>query len=97
MTRTCAFARPRVLSFRACRIPDRLSPRCRLEETRAYPLPARCSRGSMRIGALSSRSWKTAVKYEGQRYRSLSAIARQVTGTRWNGRLFFGIAERRRA
>jgi len=51
----------------------------------------------MRIGALSSRSWKTAVKYEGQRYRSLSAIARQVTGTRWNGRLFFGIAERRRA
>ena len=35
-------------------------------------------------------------EYEGQRYRSLSAIARQVTGTRWNGRLFFGIAERRR-
>ena len=36
-------------------------------------------------------------EYEGQRYRSLSAIARQVTGTRWNGRLFFGIAERRHA
>jgi len=27
----------------------------------------------------------------------LSAIAREVTGTRWNGMLFFGLAERRDA
>jgi len=34
-------------------------------------------------------------EYEDQNYRSLSAIARRVTGTRWNGLLFFGLAERR--
>jgi hypothetical protein len=36
-------------------------------------------------------------EYEHQRYRSLSAIAREVTGTRWNGLLFFGLTERRSA
>jgi hypothetical protein len=36
-------------------------------------------------------------EYESRRYRSLSAIAREVTGTRWNGLLFFGLAERRDA
>jgi hypothetical protein len=34
-------------------------------------------------------------EYQSRRYRSLSAIAREVTGTRWNGLLFFGLAERR--
>ncbi len=29
--------------------------------------------------------------YEGQRYRSLSAIAKEVTGTNWNGFDFFGM------
>jgi hypothetical protein len=33
-------------------------------------------------------------EYQSQRYRSLSTIAREVTGTRWNGLLFFGLAER---
>ena len=36
-------------------------------------------------------------EYETRKYRSLSAIAREVTGTRWNGLLFFGVAERRNA
>ncbi len=36
-------------------------------------------------------------EFETRRYRSLSAIAREVTGTRWNGLLFFGLAERRNA
>ena len=34
-------------------------------------------------------------EFESRRYRSLSAIAREVTGTRWNGLLFFRLAERR--
>jgi hypothetical protein len=29
--------------------------------------------------------------YRGQSYASLSAIARQITGTRWSGPAFFGI------
>jgi DUF2924 family protein len=36
-------------------------------------------------------------EYEGQRYASLSAIARVITGTRWNGLLFFGLCKRRKA
>ena len=30
-------------------------------------------------------------EYDGRRFRSLSAIACEVTGTRWNGFLFFGL------
>jgi hypothetical protein len=40
---------------------------------------------------------KDGFEYESRRYDSLSAIAREVTGTRWNGLLFFGLAERRYA
>jgi hypothetical protein len=29
--------------------------------------------------------------YEGRRYRSLSSVARAITGTQWNGPLFFGL------
>jgi DUF2924 family protein len=29
--------------------------------------------------------------YRGQRYRSLSEIARRITGTRWSGPVFFGV------
>jgi hypothetical protein len=36
-------------------------------------------------------------EFESRHYRSLSAIAREVTGTRWNGLLFFGLTERRDA
>jgi hypothetical protein len=34
-------------------------------------------------------------EYQAQHYGSLSAIARQVTGTQWNGFSFFGLTERR--
>jgi hypothetical protein len=30
-------------------------------------------------------------EYQGRPYKSLSAIARAITGTRWNGWVFFGI------
>ena len=30
-------------------------------------------------------------EYDGRPYRSLSAIARAITGTRWNGLVFFGL------
>ena len=31
-------------------------------------------------------------EFEDRRYQSLSAIAKDVTGSKWNGFLFFGIA-----
>ncbi|MHC4579796.1 MAG: DUF2924 domain-containing protein [Planctomycetota bacterium] len=34
--------------------------------------------------------------YEGQRYRSLSAVARAITGSRWSGHVFFGLTPRKR-
>ncbi|MCZ6806324.1 MAG: DUF2924 domain-containing protein [Deltaproteobacteria bacterium] len=56
------------------------------------------------VGTRFVRSWQgqryevTALaagfEYEGRRYRSLSAIAREITGTRWNGPLFFGLRKR---
>lgn len=36
-------------------------------------------------------------EYQGRRYKSLSAIARHITGTRWSGLLFFGMRSRGRA
>ncbi len=35
-------------------------------------------------------------EHEGVRYGSLSAIATKVTGTRWNGFLFFAMGRRTR-
>jgi hypothetical protein len=35
-------------------------------------------------------------EYDGKRWKSLSAIAKAITGAKWNGPRFFGLAERRR-
>jgi hypothetical protein len=53
-------------------------------------------------GARLSREWKGDVhevevtgegfRYRDQIYPSLSRIAREITGVRWNGRRFFGLA-----
>jgi Protein of unknown function (DUF2924) len=36
-------------------------------------------------------------EYQGRPYNSLSAIARAITGTRWNGLIFFGLKNQRAA
>ncbi|MBL8395086.1 MAG: DUF2924 domain-containing protein [Candidatus Accumulibacter sp.] len=36
-------------------------------------------------------------EFQGQRYQSLSAIAKAITGTVWNGWAFFGLRSRRSA
>jgi hypothetical protein len=71
------------------------------------PLPRRdANRGAPVNGTVMTREWHgerhevTAVdegfEYRGQTYRSLSAIAKQITGAHWNGRLFFGLVTRRK-
>ena len=35
-------------------------------------------------------------EWDGRRYKSLSAVARAITGTQWNGYRFFGLRERKR-
>jgi hypothetical protein len=36
-------------------------------------------------------------EYEGLRYRTLSSVAKAITGSHLNGYAFFGLAQRRRA
>lgn len=31
------------------------------------------------------------LEYDGKRYRSLTAIANKITGSHWNGKVFFGV------
>jgi len=38
---------------------------------------------------------QTGFDYQGRSFASLSAVARQITGSRWNGPAFFGLRERR--
>ena len=35
--------------------------------------------------------------YAGRNYRSLTAIAREITGARWSGPRFFGLTNKRRS
>ncbi len=36
-------------------------------------------------------------EWDGRRYGSLTAVAKAVTGQKWNGRLFFGLTKRKRS
>jgi hypothetical protein len=38
---------------------------------------------------------QTGFEYQGRPFASLSAIARRITGTTWNGPAFFGLREKR--
>ena len=39
---------------------------------------------------------ENGLEYEAKVYRSLSAIAKAITGAHWNGKLFFGLTGRRK-
>jgi hypothetical protein len=39
---------------------------------------------------------QTGYDYQGRSFESLSAVARHITGSRWNGPAFFGLREARR-
>ena len=57
--------------------------------------------GSVRPGTVLVREWhgtshqvtvlETGCSWRGRRYRSLSEVAREITGTRWSGPRFFGL------
>lgn len=58
---------------------------------------------SFKTGSLLQREWQGerhqvevvegGYVWKGQSYKSLSAIAREITGSRWNGPRFFGLRE----
>jgi hypothetical protein len=72
-------------------------------KVRAGVLPPAASQllpGSQLIKAYGGRNHVVAVeadgfRYDGELFSSLSAIAKHITGTHWNGLLFFGLRKRR--
>lgn len=70
---------------------------------RTAPLPPAASQllpGSQLVKAYGGRNHVVAVeaggfRYEGVLFASLSGIAKHITGTHWNGLLFFGLRKRR--
>jgi hypothetical protein len=71
-----------------------------------YPV-SRAAGPSMKSGTRLIRSWsgkqhqvvktETGFEYCGSNYRSLSEIARRITGTRWSGPAFFGLRRKQSA
>jgi Protein of unknown function (DUF2924) len=61
-------------------------------------------RRDLSLGVIVTREWKGEVHkvtviaggfaYAGKQYRSLSEIARAITGTRWSGPRFFGLEQK---
>ncbi len=59
------------------------------------------------VGTTLTRDWKghevrvsvvdSGYEHDGVLYRSLSAVAKAITGAHWNGRLFFGLTKRKGA
>jgi hypothetical protein len=80
------------------RLLDRIADNPSKDAPRSIPQP-RATAGTVLI-----RQWRgvshrvtvldTNVVYQGQRYKSLSEVARAITGTRWSGPLFFGLKGR---
>jgi Protein of unknown function (DUF2924) len=76
-----------------------LSTRARRRLNGPEPRPVR--RRVLRPGTVLVREWhevghqvqvlEDGVLYQGERYRSLSEVARRITGTRWSGPRFFGL------
>ena len=61
------------------------------------PLPGSVLSRAFRSQTIEVKVLEDEFEYQGQRYGSLSAIARAATGTRWNGPIFFGRAQRKSA
>jgi hypothetical protein len=62
--------------------------------------PTRIQAGARLVREWNGRTHTVTVEeegftYAGQNYRSLSAIARDVTGARWSGPRFFGLTNKR--
>ena len=75
-------------------------------EAEAAPSRKRRQEGLPIVGTRLLREWQgveqivtvtaDGFEWQGRPYRSLSAIARAITGTRWNGWVFFGLKNHRR-
>ncbi len=88
-----------------CRLYGRLSKDLHKQiDALGHPVPVSRKSLSLTPGTRLMREWHGMVHivdvtvdgfvWKGVSYKSLSAIAREITGTRWNGLLFFGLKKR---
>ena len=75
---------------------DQLVKAARAKPNGKLELPRRIKPGSELVRTWNSRTYRVVVlqggfAYEGQTYKSLSEIASEITGTKWNGPRFFGL------
>jgi hypothetical protein len=68
-------------------------------EAARKPVPERPVPGTRLVREWQGREHAVTVRddgfeYLGRPYKSLSAVARAITGTRWNGPMFFGLRSR---
>jgi hypothetical protein len=80
----------------------------KLEQAGADPLSRSAAKPtppiSLKSGTRLVREWRgvthtvlihvDGIEWRGQRYRSLSVVAREITGARWSGPRFFGLKQR---
>ena len=64
---------------------------------RRLPTPGTILKRSFKGRTLEVRILDDGFEFEGRRYQSLSAIASEVAGSRWNGFAFFGLDTRKAA
>lgn len=78
-----------------------------LDEVHATRGQVRPTRHRVAVGTTLTREWRGGVvrvqvlehgfEHEGVVYRSLSGVAKAITGSHWNGPLFFGLTARKGA
>ncbi len=86
------------------------APRCEPVVANGASVTAEAMKSDPRLpmsGTILTRSYKgrtlqvevlpDGFQFEGERFRSLTAIAKQVTGSHWNGYAFFGLMKEGRA
>ena len=76
----------------------------RIADNRSSDAPQSVPQSRASAGTVLIRQWRgvshrvtvleTDVVYRGRRYKSLSEVARAITGSRWSGPLFFGLKGR---
>lgn len=74
-----------------------------LDVETARALKSKAQPKGLAVGARLAREWRgvrhevevadSGYLYDGRRWKSLSEVARAITGTRWNGPRFFGLRE----
>ena len=68
-----------------------------VDDKRAFPDGRKVGSGARLVRIWKGERYEATVRddgryeYGGEIYSSLSAIAKAITGTHWNGKLFFGV------